>query len=360
MGMGQCVGLVEADGRGPSPSHSTPAPGIGIGIGIGIGTAPGAAVGAQVSGPTAETMAHTRQVIGRARHRPCPNRHTMSTRPNRRAVLGSALALATWRAGAQATAGSSWSLAVVPQFPAAKLHRDWTPLVERIARDTGVRLTLRLPSSIPKFEAELLAGEPDFVYLNPYHQVMAHRALGYLPLVRDSQPLTGILVVRRDAALNTLRELDGKDIAFPAPNAFGASLWMRALLAEREKISIRPQYVQTHSNVYRQVVSGRAVAGGGIGITLAQESPAVQGELRVLFETPGAAPHPVSAHPRVPAAVRQAVAQALLRMAADTPGQTLLHDVQLPAPVAADQQRDYQPLERYRLDRYVVAPGPDA
>jgi phosphonate transport system substrate-binding protein len=272
---------------------------------------------------------------------------------NRRHCLALALGLP---ATARAQPRSSWSLAVVPQFPLVEIHRDWNPLLERLERDSGIRLELKSAATIPKFEAEVLAGQADFAYLNPYHQVMAHRAQGYVPMVRDSQPLSGILVVRKDDPIRSVQELDGREIGFPAPNAFGASLWMRALLAEREKIQIRPLYLQTHSNVYRQVVRGKAVAGGGIAHTLEQERDEVRAELRVLMETPGAAPHPLSAHPRVPADVRKALTQALLHLAATPTAQALLKAVQLPALVQADQARDYAPLERFRLERYVVLP----
>lgn len=272
----------------------------------------------------------------------------------RRTLLTTALALPATAALAQAGGGRVWSLAVVPQFPPAKLQRDWTPVLERVERETGLRLALKLQASIPRFEAEVLGGGADFAYLNPYHQVMAHQALGFVPLVRGTRLLSGILVVRRDDPVSDLRALDGQEIAFPAPNAFGASLWIRALLAEREKITIRPMYVQSHGNVYRQVASGRMVAGGGITHTLAQERSEVRDALRVLLETPGAAPHPLGAHPRVPSPVRRALADALLRMAGDPEGRELLGAIQIPDPVAADHQRDYAPLARFRLERYVV------
>lgn len=271
---------------------------------------------------------------------------------NRRRWLGAAMAGSASPLLAQAA--QAWSIAIVPQFPPAKLQRDWTPLLDRLERDTGCRLVLRLQPSIPRFEAEVLAGQVDFAYLNPYHQLMARRAQGFIPLVRDSQPLSGILVVRQDSPITALRALDGQTLAFPAPNAFGASLWIRALLAERDGIHIQPAYVQSHSNVYRQVVSGRAVAGGGIAHTLAQERDEVRQALRVLMETPSAPSHPVAAHPRVPAGVRKAVADGLLRLAADPEGRELLKAVQLAEPVAADHGRDYAPLAQYRLERYVV------
>ena len=250
----------------------------------------------------------------------------------------------------------SFSVAVVPQFSAVEIHRSWTPVLERLTRETGYTLTLLVAPSIPAFEEGLFAETPDFAYMNPYHQVMAMRSGGYVPLVRDSKPLTGILAVRKDDPIKSVRELDGKEVAFPSPNAFGASLWMRALLAEREKINITPVYVKTHSNAFRQVAIGKFPACGGVNHTLAEEPEAVRSALRVLIETPGVPPHPLSAHPRVPKKVRQAVADALLRMADDAAGRALLAEIQIPTPVRANYALDYRPLEDYGLDKYVVRP----
>jgi phosphonate transport system substrate-binding protein len=248
----------------------------------------------------------------------------------------------------------SYSIAVVPQFRAEEIHRDWTPVLERLRAATGASFSLRIAADIPAFEESMLAGEPDFAYMNPYHQVMARKAQGYIPLVRDSKPLTGILVVRKDDPIKSVRELDGKEVAFPAPNAFGASLWIRALLAEREKIRILPVYVKTHSNAFRYAATGKAAAAGGIGVTLVDEPEELRSTLRVLLETPGVAPHPLSAHPRLPEAVRRLVTETLLGMAQDAAGQAMLKDIQMPAPVRADYARDYQPLEKFGLEKYVV------
>lgn len=249
---------------------------------------------------------------------------------------------------------ASYSLAVVPQFRAEEIHRDWSPVLARLRVATGASFNLRIAADIPKFEESVLAGEPDFAYMNPYHQVMARRAQGYAPLLRDSTPLKGILMVRTDDPIKSARELDGKEVAFPAPNAFGASLWIRALLAEREKIRIVPVYVKTHANAFRHVATGKAAAAGGIAATLAEEPEELRAALRVLLETPDVAPHPLSAHPRVPEAIRRAVVETLLAMTRDAGGQSLLKDIQLPNPVRADHARDYQPLEKYGLEKYVV------
>lgn len=251
-------------------------------------------------------------------------------------------------------AAESYSVAIVPQFPAVEIHRDWSPLLDRLKKETGLNFTITVADSIPEFEDTLLAGRPDFAYMNPYHQVMAKRAKAYLPLVRGSNLLTGVLMVRKDDLIKTVSELDGKDIAFPAPNAFGASLWIRALLAEQAKIRINPVYVKTHSNVYRHVTTGRAAAGGGINNTLADEPEEVRAKLRVLMETPGVPPHPFSAHPRVPELVRKQVTEALLRIAAGSDGAAMMAKVQMESLVRADYTRDYFPLEKFGLEKFVV------
>jgi hypothetical protein len=60
----------------------------------------------------------------------------------------------------------------------------------------------------------------------------------------------------------------------------------------------------------------------------------------------------------VPLAVQQAVAAAVLALGRDRSAQALLKGVALANPVAADYARDFQPLERYRLEKYVVLDHP--
>ena len=255
---------------------------------------------------------------------------------------------------APARAADVHTIAIVPQFGASQLRAEWQPLLDRIAALFGVGFDMRFYATIPAFEAAFLRGETDFIFANPYHAVMARRAQGYVPLVRDRKPLTGILVVASTSPAQTLQDLAGGAIAFPAPNAFGASLYMRALLAEDAKIAFEARYVKTHTNVYRQVAMGDVAAGGGINLTLADIPPALRAQLRVLYETPGAAPHPLAAHPRVDAALRARIVDAVLALARDPAGLALLRAVRMSEPVAADYARDYAPLEDLKLDRYVV------
>lgn len=251
--------------------------------------------------------------------------------------------------------GSALVLGVVPQFPTVETQQRWLPLVQALEAACARRIELALSGTIPQFEKRFLAGEFDLVYLNPYHMVMAAKAAGYEPLVRDgSRQLKGILVVRQDSPVQTVRELSGQTIAFPAPNAFGASLYMRALL-ERE-FGVRPvaHYAKTHSSAYRQVITGDAAAAGGVKVTLDAQVPDVRDRLRVLYETPGVPSHPLASHPRVNDTDRDCIVKTLTAPAPDADMRQRLADIQMPSPTAAHYRRDYQGLERLGLADYVV------
>jgi phosphonate transport system substrate-binding protein len=270
-------------------------------------------------------------------------------------LMASTLSLG-WMCGAAQAASPvvpTWTVAVVPQFQAVDIQRTWAPLLERLGRELGVKFELRLARDIPSFEADFKAGKPDLAYLNPYHAVMAHQAQAYVPVVRDVTPLAGLVVVRKDSRIRDVKDLQGQDLSFPAPNAFGASLWIRALLTERHRLKFQPVYGKTHTNAYRLVLAGKTAAAGGIRATLDREPDEVRQQLRVLFETPAVPPHPLVRHPRVPAALGKALAEAFDRMRADSAGQALLAGVLMPRPVPAIYARDYQPLEQLRLETYV-------
>lgn len=267
-----------------------------------------------------------------------------------RSLLAVLLACASWLA----QAAPALTVAIVPQFPPEDIYKSWTPVLREISNITGLKLELMSFSSIPDFESAFLAGVPDIVYLNPYHIVMAKKAAGYKPLIRDDHlRLSGILVVRKDSPITKLSQLEGATLAFPAPNAFGASLYLRALLTEDAHIHFTAKYVKTHSNVYRHVLGGQAIAGGAIRHTLEKESPDVQSRLRVLFETPQVYAHPVAAHPRVPPSVQASLQRAFLSLKNRPDMTDAMKAIQIPDP-AVTSYEDYAPLEALGLQKYVV------
>jgi phosphonate transport system substrate-binding protein len=252
---------------------------------------------------------------------------------------------------------SRYSVYLIPRLPATTLYHDWAPLLERMGNGSGLCFDLHIPADFSDFEQAIRAGKPDFVLLNPYYQVMVARKPGYVPLVRDQQSgLAGVLVVRKDSPVQDIQQLEGAMVAFPAPNAYAASLLMRALFAQRN-IHITANYVGSHNNVYRAVALGLVQAGGGANTTLNQEPVELKSQLRVLFTTPNYMPHPFSAHPRISQQVREKVITGFLNISANPAGRDLLKAIQIAQPTRADYTRDYKELERLKLEQFVVSGG---
>ena len=246
---------------------------------------------------------------------------------------------------------------VVPQFPAAKIYTTWSPLLQRIGQDAGLCFELRVSASIPEFEQRFLKGESDFTFLNPYHAVLAYQKKKYQPLLADTQDLlTGILVIRSDNPIKNLNDLKGKNVLFPAPNSFAASLLIRAELA-KQKIDVNPVFVKTHSNVYRSVINKDALAGGGVNNTLDNEAPEVRQQLRVLYETPAYTPHPIATHPSVTSEVRERFLKAMVKLSQDEEGQKLLDGINLNKPQAVSYAKHYKVLESLQLEKFLVLTG---
>lgn len=260
-------------------------------------------------------------------------------------VLAVCLGLASPWGTLQADCSRTYLVSAVPHKVPTTHIEDWLPVVRRLEKDSGVCLRLHVPNSIGGFGEHLLQGKPDFAYMNPLLMVRAHQSHGYIPLLRNGEePLVGVLVSRADRTPRDIKELDGQTIAFPSPDSFAASVLMRTLL-ERDGVSFKPLYLNSHEAVYRAVLMGDVAAGGGITTSLGREPARVRESLTVIKTTLPTAPHPLAVHPRVPVDVRRKVVAALMTMSNDDAGKDNLRRIGLTTPVAADYGRDYQALE---------------
>ncbi|MEO5335976.1 MAG: phosphate/phosphite/phosphonate ABC transporter substrate-binding protein [Magnetospirillum sp. WYHS-4] len=213
---------------------------------------------------------------------------------------------------------------VVPQQSATKLAEAWTPFLKKLGEDAGIPLQFRTATDIPTFEKRLAEGEFDFAYMNPYHYTVFHRNPGYQAFAKEKdRMIQGILVVRKDSSIQSVQELTGLTLAFPAPAAFAASVLPRAALT-KEGVRFLHKFVSSHDSVYRTVAAGLYPAGGGIVRTFDGMDPEIRDQLRILWRTETYTSHAIAAHPRVPSQVLKVVFQAMSGMGRDPIGSQLL------------------------------------
>lgn len=246
-------------------------------------------------------------------------------------------------------AACKYSFSVVPQQSASKTARIWKPILTYLQQHTGCRFILRTTKSIPLFEKKLAAASHDFSYMNPYHYTVFHDMSGYQALAkaRDKR-IKGIVVVRKDSPVKSLKDLHGKVLAFPSPAAFAASILPRGYLAS-SGIAITPRYVASHDSVYRNVAKGRYPAGGGVIRTFRNASPEVRAKLRILWTTKGYTPHAIAAHKRVPVAMQKKVQAALVALETTPAGKKMLKRMKVKGFVPA-KNADWDDVRALKLN----------
>lgn len=223
----------------------------------------------------------------------------------------------------------NFSFGIVPQQSAAKLARLWGPILLQISKDTGFKISFKTAPDIPTFEKRLAAGEYDFSYMNPYHYTVFNQTNGYQALAkaRDKR-IKGILVVRKDSAIQQMTDLDGSTLAFPAPAAFAASILSQSNL-KLSGVKFESKYVSSHDSVYRAVAKGLFPAGGGVIRTLKNVAPEIGEQLRVLWTSQGYTPHAIAVHPRVDIQNAQDLQQAFVELAQQAEGAALLKAIKI-------------------------------
>jgi phosphonate transport system substrate-binding protein len=254
--------------------------------------------------------------------------------------------------GIRAESAAPLSFGVVPQFEPRKLAGIWKPVLNQLEARTGLTFKMTGSATIPAFERAFLLGQFDFAYMNPYHAMLAARDGAYQPLIRDGgRKLFGILVVRKDDPIKDVASLKGEQLAFPGPNAIGASLLIRADLDRLHGIKVVPKYVQTHSSVYLHVALGLTRGGAGVMSTLRRQAAEIQDRLRVLYRTREMPTHPVVVHRRVPEAHRNQVRDAFLALSKSKAGRQLLDLIPMKKVVAASAD-DYKILANWGLEQF--------
>lgn len=245
------------------------------------------------------------------------------------ALLWSALALA----GETTVAG--YSVAMIPVIPPSDIKRRWQPVLDRVNHDSGLQLQLRFFESVEDFEKALAHDEVDVAIVSPA-QLWRFRH-HYLPLLRPTMPLMGVVVVHRHSAWQSLAELGGSRVVMQEGETLSTNvLVLQALRALKVQPELRN--VRTESNALRSVILGKAEAAVANNYLL-ELLPEISSQLRIIYRTPELPPPAIITHERMSPDAVQKLKQALLHLREiHSP---LLKPILMPDITEADMERDY-------------------
>ncbi|HET6720098.1 MAG TPA: phosphate/phosphite/phosphonate ABC transporter substrate-binding protein [Rhodocyclaceae bacterium] len=217
----------------------------------------------------------------------------------------------------------TYRFGVIPQRSAVLAAQYWNPILKYVGSKTGLGLELRIAKTAPEHAAMIGRGEYDLIYSN--HQFKPENdGQGYRVFARPLDgDMSGQIVVLAHSPLQSLADLEGKEVVFPSEVAFvGYTVPMDALA--RAGVKVKPLFASNQEGAMGQLRAGRAVA-AGVNSKVMQDYAKREGlGYRVLWSSESYLNIPLAAHPRVASKDLAAIQSAFVDMAADPEGQRIL------------------------------------
>ena len=243
-----------------------------------------------------------------------------------RAAAAALLAIAAVvLASAARAAEQPYAFNVVSQRSIALTAQYWNPILRYVSRKSGVPLELRMAKTVQEGDAAAEKGVYQFLYTNHFFTPERDR-LGFQVIARPAGPgIRGQIVVPRDSPIKSLQELNGKEVAFPNPEAF-AAYWLPMDALLKAKVSVKPVFTGNQEAGAAQLRLNRVAAAGFSDLVVASYAQRENWEYRVLWESVIYNDLCIMAHPKVPKEKIAAVRTAFDNMRSDPEGRKVLED----------------------------------
>jgi phosphonate transport system substrate-binding protein len=243
----------------------------------------------------------------------------------RRTIIKSAMLVAA--AGAvhapEAAAQQTHSFYVLHQRTVSLTAQYWNPILTYVGRKSGVPLELKLAKTAQEGNANAEAGAYAFLYTNHFFTPERDR-LGYKVIARPAGPgIRSQIVVPVDSPIQSLQDLQGKEVAFVSRDGFtGYWLPLDALL--RSKVDVKVVFTGNQEASSAQLRVNKVAAAGVNSSVMARYGRRESFEYRALWTSEIYQDLCIMANPKVPADKVAAVKDALIGMASDPEGQKIL------------------------------------
>lgn len=234
-------------------------------------------------------------------------------------ILAAAAAMHSPGAAAQ----QAYAFNVLNQRTIALTAQYWNPILTYVSRKSGVPLDLKLAKTAKEGNAAAESGKYDFLYTNHFFTPARDR-LGYQVIARPAGPgISAQIVVPMDSPIQSLADLDGKEVAFVTPDGFtGYWLPMDALL--RAKVNVKVVFAGNQEASQAQLKVKKVAAAGVNSTILARYARREGFEYRALWTSDLYQDLCIMANPKVPQDKVAAVRAAFINMAKDPDGRQIL------------------------------------
>jgi phosphonate transport system substrate-binding protein len=234
-------------------------------------------------------------------------------------ILGAGLALYAPGAAAQ----QAYAFNVLNQRSIALTAQYWNPILTYVSRKSGVPLELKLAKTAQEGNAIAEKHGYDFLYTNHFFTPERDR-LGYKVIARPAGPgIRSQIVVPEESAIQTLQDLNGKDVAFVTPDGF-TGYWLPYDALLRAKVKVNVVFTGNQEASSAQLKIAKVAAAGVNSSVMARYARRESFAYRALWTSEIYQDLCIMANPKVPADKVAAVRTALVEMVKDPEGRQVL------------------------------------
>jgi phosphonate transport system substrate-binding protein len=214
---------------------------------------------------------------------------------------------------------------VLNQRSIALAAQYWNPILTYVSAKSGVPLELKLTKTAHEGNTNAEKGSYDFLYTNHFFTPERDR-LGYKVIARPAgMGIQSQIVVPANSTVQTLEDLNGKDIALVTRDGFtGYWLPLDALLKAKVKVNVVLTGNQEASSAQLRI--NKVAAAGVNSSVMARYARREAFEYRVLWTSEVYQDLCIMANPKVAADKVAAVRNAFVGMSKDPEGRKILDD----------------------------------
>ncbi|MDD2685909.1 MAG: phosphate/phosphite/phosphonate ABC transporter substrate-binding protein [Gallionella sp.] len=190
-------------------------------------------------------------------------------------------------------AAKEYVVGIHPLHNPQRLIELYGPVIDHLNKAIpDAKFKLEASRNYEEFDKKLFGGYYDFAMPNPYQTVRSlkhgYRVFGKMG---DDEMFRGIILVRKDSGIQTVADLKGKKVSYPAPTALAATMMPQYYLHTHGldvNKDIENIYVGSQESSIMNVLRGHVAAGATWPVpwkTFKQENPDLAERLDVKWQT---------------------------------------------------------------------------
>jgi phosphonate transport system substrate-binding protein len=245
-------------------------------------------------------------------------------------------------------------IGLIPEQNIFKQVERYEPLADYLSKKCGRRIKLKILTRYGNIVGNFVSLGMDGAFFGSFTYALAHRKLGVEVLARPegfdgTSTYHGLIFVRKDSAIRTIRDMKGKRFAF-VDKATTAGYLLPLAYFKSYKTHLRETYFTgTHQDAIYDVLNKKA----DIGVTkntiykrVSKADRRITHELVILEKSPDVPENGLAVRKSLHDSLKHSLKEALLNMHDDPNGKNILKDFEARRFIET-RDDDYEPVYQY-------------